>query len=560
MLDRQHAKAGIFVATVILALGLFRSSNEFVLDDDRLILHGEGFGNLSGVLTIFGLGSEAFQGKRADAAPVDSYRPLSVSSLMVNTAVFGREPAGFHITNLLLHLLVTWFVFLFIQAVLGSRHPVWTAVGALLFAIHPVLSEAHVWIDGRSDPLAAAFLAPAMYLLYRDSIPGKSARPAWAAGGLVLFACFSKEMAVMFSPILFVLATGAARDGELSWARFRDGLVRVSPAAVAVIAYLVTRVLVMSGLSSGDLLAHVKYLPALCGDAFSSLFWPTKIGMRTVTDDYHHVTNLGIGISTAIGIGFACIAIGVRKRAPLFAIGVAALYAALVPITLFVTLPWVGFGRYSYLPGILLIPGIVQLGRSIGSHVFLQHRLGLLGIRIVLSGVLLLWASLSVFVALDYRTPESFYSAAVRDWPHGRYGYLGLGEAYATKGQYEEAVGFLKYSAHLAPPDWPSVYYLAHSYLALKNIDAAREVLLKAPADQFHKHWYTFLAAIVAKDSGKNYEAEVAACMEQAPTFTLCIGLSNYMECLRGQTGDCVYEFPLPPGAWDLNADGPATD
>ena len=121
------------------------------------------------------------------------YRPLMTVSLLVDHALFAENAAGFHVTSLLWHLLVTWLV----AALLAPRvGPARASVAALLFGLHPVQSEAVAWIAARNDVMSAAGVLGALLALDRK-------RPALAAV-TALAACLSKENAFLLPAVLWV--------------------------------------------------------------------------------------------------------------------------------------------------------------------------------------------------------------------------------------------------------------------------------------------------------------------------------------------------------------------
>ena len=64
-----------------------------------------------------------------------NYIPLTQLSFALNVAIHGLAPAGFHLTNILLHASNAGLAMLLL---VRSRAPVpWAAAGALLFAWHP---------------------------------------------------------------------------------------------------------------------------------------------------------------------------------------------------------------------------------------------------------------------------------------------------------------------------------------------------------------------------------------------------------------------------------------
>lgn len=140
------------------------------------------------------------------------FRPVTFGTFALNWALQGTRPFGFHLVNLLLHAAATWLLYLLLRTILVVASPQGKAVAlaaALLFAVHPIHTEAVASITGRAELLAAGFLLAACILHLSDrEIPA-----------LICFvlAVLSKESAVVF--LLLVLVCDYAR-GEWK-SRFR---------------------------------------------------------------------------------------------------------------------------------------------------------------------------------------------------------------------------------------------------------------------------------------------------------------------------------------------------
>lgn len=91
------------------------------------------------------------------------YRPLTVLSLSVDYTLWHRWAPGFRLTNLLLHSINGWLVFLLACDFAGPVGA-WAATGVYL--IHPVHTEAVVGIVGRAELLAAGLFFAA-WLTFR---------------------------------------------------------------------------------------------------------------------------------------------------------------------------------------------------------------------------------------------------------------------------------------------------------------------------------------------------------------------------------------------------------
>ena len=79
----------------------------------------------------------------SDPTSHKSYRPLTVLTFRINYAIHGLSPWGYHLTNLLLHIITTHLVWLLSSTVLFSTHTYFLSLQtAVLFAVHPVHTEA----------------------------------------------------------------------------------------------------------------------------------------------------------------------------------------------------------------------------------------------------------------------------------------------------------------------------------------------------------------------------------------------------------------------------------
>ncbi|KAK6482402.1 protein O-mannosyl-transferase TMTC2-like isoform X1 [Huso huso] len=137
-----------------------------------------------------------------------SYRPLCTLSFRLNYALGGLEPWGYHLVNILLHCSVTGLFTRLSRLLLGGGH--WTLMAGLLFASHPVHTEAVAGIVGRADVGAALFFLLSLLCYMRHcSLRGQSAHCLpWLLGSFACAACSMlwKEQGVT------VLAVSAVYD------------------------------------------------------------------------------------------------------------------------------------------------------------------------------------------------------------------------------------------------------------------------------------------------------------------------------------------------------------
>ena len=124
------------------------------------------------------------------------FRPVTIASLAANWEIGGPRPFGFHLVNILLHAAVALLLYFVLRKLLEElpQGANIAFAAALLFAVHPIHTEAVAWITGRSELRTTGFLLAAWLLHLQD-------RPV---GAMVCFALalFSKESGVVFLPLI----------------------------------------------------------------------------------------------------------------------------------------------------------------------------------------------------------------------------------------------------------------------------------------------------------------------------------------------------------------------
>lgn len=151
-------------------------------------------------------------------------RPLLKLSYALNWTL-SPSPFGFHLANLLLHLLNTALLFAWARRALPLSSP-GALLLATLWALHPVQTEAVTYVAGRSMTLSTTFLLAGLLALARGgrAAPGMAAlctllalavrETAWVlpllfALALWLRGATAREMSVALAPSLAVVAAGA---------------------------------------------------------------------------------------------------------------------------------------------------------------------------------------------------------------------------------------------------------------------------------------------------------------------------------------------------------------
>jgi protein O-mannosyl-transferase len=150
---------------------------------------------------------EAFRHYLFPGAYTGHYRPIQTISYIFDYLFWNKEPSGYHLSNILWHVLGGVLLYYLLRRILGSLLERWQDTSfwrgrlgsstaafllALLWVVHPVHSAAVDYISGRADSLAF-FFACAGWLLY---LRAQDLSPSWARRGFFVLAMLSALFAL----------------------------------------------------------------------------------------------------------------------------------------------------------------------------------------------------------------------------------------------------------------------------------------------------------------------------------------------------------------------------
>lgn len=144
-----------------------------------------------------------------------NYSPMIIYTLLIEYTLFGLEPAGYHVVNVLLHALNAALVFVLISRLASSRSVGWAT--AAVFAVHPVQIESVAWISSIKGLVVGAFILAHLICWMRPQRTGK--QEFW---GLAFFALalLSKALTVVVPAIVLLYDTLVCRK------KFSESLAR----------------------------------------------------------------------------------------------------------------------------------------------------------------------------------------------------------------------------------------------------------------------------------------------------------------------------------------------
>ncbi|MCX8045196.1 MAG: tetratricopeptide repeat protein [Desulfobacterota bacterium] len=198
----------VLLAALPGVLYLQTLAGAFIWDDNGLILNFvEYLENASDISVLF------FH-TPFESAPY--YRPVLWLSFFADYGLWGRQPFGFHLTNILLHMINVVLLYGTLRMLLFPISLCF--VTAALFGAHPVNTEAVAWIAGRNDPLMFLFLMlTCLCMISGRRYCSRAGSTVFYMGAFVsyLLALFTKESAIVTLPLLLLveLRLGANHHG-----------------------------------------------------------------------------------------------------------------------------------------------------------------------------------------------------------------------------------------------------------------------------------------------------------------------------------------------------------
>jgi tetratricopeptide (TPR) repeat protein len=145
-----------------------------------------------------------------------NYHPLTITWLYLESKLFGFEPFGFHLNNLLLHVANTYLVFLIAKGLINQKNLFVPVVTALLFGIHPMRTESVVWVSELKDVLYAFFFLLALWQ-YVKYVRNEKITTLVTVGIFFLLSLLSKGQAVVLPVILLVFDLYMKRKWSFKW-------------------------------------------------------------------------------------------------------------------------------------------------------------------------------------------------------------------------------------------------------------------------------------------------------------------------------------------------------
>lgn len=237
MPDSAHKELyfGLFVAVIAFLVYANSLGNGFTGDDHSIILNNPVL--QESPLSLF---------SRIDTTDENQllpyYRPLTYLTYQLEWRLHNFNPFLVRLVNVLLHSITAFLVYRLARTLITCRYS--ALLVALLFAVHPLQSEAVDYNSARNTVLSCLFCLAA-YLSHRRSLTSVGISLPLSGALLFLAALFFKETSLAILPFIMALETIPLRSNTRG-SRIRAAL-RLTPYAAGALFYLLLRWQTLSG-------------------------------------------------------------------------------------------------------------------------------------------------------------------------------------------------------------------------------------------------------------------------------------------------------------------------
>jgi Tfp pilus assembly protein PilF len=413
------------------------------------------------------------------------YRPLAIFLYAVQWAMAGNSPWFFHAVNLLLHALVSLLAFRLLSVLTSPQAAL---AGALLFAVHPVHTEAVANVVGQAELIAGVTTLGAC-LLHATRRAGPDVGWGRRVGLVLLFVAgvLAKESAIVLPGLLVALDFYQRRVTPQRAAVVRYARAMALPFFLfvsAAIAYFAVRVDVLGSIGGIDAAPNLPFLRQQHRVLVACRAWVEYIRLLIFPAD------LSVDYSPGV-------ILPVDGITPMVALG-AVIFLAIAMIALMT--PW--FPRaglpaawliITALPASnLLIPiGVVVAERLVYTPSFAaslvlalawhhaqaaQHRMP----RIAMAGAAAVILAMGVRTFLrnpDWKSTETVWHSLIRDHPESYRAQWNNATLMFRKGHMDLGQGYMELAYQIWPNDAQLMNELAFVYLGRARFDSAAALL-----------------------------------------------------------------------------------
>jgi predicted TPR repeat methyltransferase len=366
-----------------------------------------------------------------------SYRPLVMVSYGLNYWWGATNPVGYHVVNIALHVLASLLVVL-----LGwnlSGHSAAAVLGGLVFALHPIHTEAVNYMTARSSMLygAAALAVVVGFIRFRAT-----GRMALLVASLAAYVAslLAKEAAVIV-PLLLIGYDVIVRRSEWSAAR-RWGAPHVA-FVVLTLGYIAVRRAMMGELAPpayhADPMIVGLTFAAVVAKTLTGQLMPSNLSIAHPFGPMRDLTLQALGALTVVA-GLAAIWATARRRAPVLAYAAMWFPVALLPVGVLTLIT--PLALYQENRGYLSAAALAFATGPLLAWCWEARGTGNQWVQLRRATLLALFGAMAITVVSRnpvWRDDVSLWRDALNKAPGNQTAYVNLGAAYQARGDWANA-------------------------------------------------------------------------------------------------------------------------
>lgn len=491
--DRATIVFAAAIALITFVVFLPSLDNDFNYDDDEMILRNEhyrglGAEDLRWMFTTFHMGH---------------YQPLTWVTLAADHALWGMNPRGYHMTNLLLHSLCAALVFLIARSILRSLTTSMTSVvtislgaaaASLLFALHPLRVESVAWITERRDVLSSCLLLACLWMYLRArQCEATHRRHAWLAGAFVVYVAslLSRAMGVTLPIILLVIDWYPLR--RIGWDRGWSGsdawrvILEKLPYFAAALVTGVVAIEAQRDVGAAIDLVYLNVAERAAVACYGLVFylykslWPLHLAPFYELKLPVDVASLKYVVSASIVVVSAALVISLRKKYPgLLAVAICYTVLLLPVLGIFQSGRQEVADRYSYLPSVVLALGLV--GCVSKSLISKRLQLSQAAMALPIAVLLAWWSSLTWQQCEVWRDRVTLWRHGTSVVPTSYLAQYNLGCSEGLASNHTQAIEAFRRCLELNPAYTKALFNMGNSFQMLQRDADALDVYARAIA------------------------------------------------------------------------------
>ena len=429
----------VSIILVFLTVLLFSNTikNGFVYDDSAYVENNHHIRNISHFFSYF-TSLQTYQSTGAEGQ-FKVYRPLVTASFAIDYSIWKLNPAGYHLTNMLLHALAG--ILIYICFMMLSKNSISAFITAVIFLIHPVQVEAVSWISGRGNMLYAIFTILTLVVWIRYIQNAKKQYIIYALTCYTI-ALFSKEMAFSTIPLMILVFLFKPNNDSI-----KRLILKLIPFGIISIAYLLIRTNVIGAINQraiwgGSYTATLATMIKVLMIYWGKLILPFKLNVLPRVAIISSVFT-GTGVICLIFASFCTYFCGIHKK----------------------TSQTIRFGFWWIILGLLPVSNIIPL-RALFAERFLYLSVAGLGciIAYFLSKIPSQKISFIMFLILvivlglktikrntDWQSNNTLWDSVLTVDPQNANAYNGIAMEYLKDNEIEQAEQTLKIALGYAP-------------------------------------------------------------------------------------------------------------